>query len=421
MDTEQKLIGSSPAVLAVEEDIECAAASDAKVLIAGESGVGKEVVARLIHQRSRRRRGPLITVNCAGVPDTLLASELFGHVRGSFTDAHRDRRGLLEQANGGTIFLDEVGEMSPQMQSLLLRFLDRGEIQQVGAAGGGRKVDVRVITATNRRLIERVQTNDFREDLFYRLNVIHIDIPPLRVRRDDIPLLLEYFLNQHSDASQIRRPKLSADALAVMSAFDWPGNVRQLKNVTERLVVRFKSETEITAVNLPREILSGWPASRRQSVTEGPGQSAPDRMFRRLVEGGESFWTVVHDPFMDRDITRKDLRTLVALGLDLAHGNQTSCSPSSIFNRRRSVGSTTSCGSTSVSNRRRRGDSRLAVRHACRGPGGRTVRLVTSGHCHPVCSPWLMSQVPGATPAAGRTRRSRRPRASRGARRGRNP
>ncbi len=147
-----QLIGRSPALLRIEEDIQCAAESDAKVLITGESGVGKEIVASLIHERSRRRSAPLVTVNCAGVPDTLLASELFGHVKGSFTDAHRDRRGRLEQADKGTIFMDEVGEMSAQMQSLLLRFLDNGEIQQVGSSHRALRVDVRVIAATNRRL-----------------------------------------------------------------------------------------------------------------------------------------------------------------------------------------------------------------------------------------------------------------------------
>ncbi len=322
MESEQKLIGRSPAILGVEEDVQCAASSDAKVLIAGESGVGKEVVAHLIHKRGHRRRAPLICVNCAGVPDSLLASELFGHVRGSFTDAHRDRQGLLEQAHGGTIFLDEVGEMTPQMQSLLLRFLDGGEIQQVGASGGGRKVDVRVITATNRRLIDRVQTNHFREDLFYRLNVIHIDIPPLRERREDIPLLLDYFLKQYAASRQVELPSLSDETLSVLRAYDWPGNVRQIRNVAEPLIVRLKSSQDITPMSLPKEILSGWPSSRPSAAKAQPSRSRADLMFERLVEGGESFWTVVHDPFMDRDITRNDLRTLVALGIELTRGDQ---------------------------------------------------------------------------------------------------
>ena len=214
--------------------------------------------------------------------------------------------------------------MTPQMQSLLLRFLDGGEIQQVGASGGGRKVDVRVITATNRRLIDRVQTNHFREDLFYRLNVIHIDIPPLRERREDIPLLLGYFLKQYADSRQVAPPSLSDDALAVMKAYDWPGNVRQIRNVTERLIVRLKSSQDITPMSLPKELLSGWPSARPSAAETQPSRSRADLMFERLVEGSESFWTVVYDPFMDRDITRDDLRTLVTLGRELTQGDQAS-------------------------------------------------------------------------------------------------
>ena len=319
METPPKLIGKSLSVLSIEEDIQCAARSDAKVLITGESGVGKEVVARLIHSQSRRREAPLITVNCAGVPDTLLASELFGHVRGSFTDAHRDRRGWIEQANRGTIFMDEVGEMSPQMQSLLLRFLDNGEIQQVGSSTRPAKVDVRVIAATNRSLVDRVRTNDFREDLYYRLNVIHIDIPPLRDRRDDIPALLDHFLVDQARVNSGAIPEISAEAMAVLTAFDWPGNVRQLKNVAERLVVRTRHGKPVTAMDLPPEILASWAPSRRSAAAQ---QARPrsDLMFERLVERGEDFWGVVYEPLMDRDVTRDDVRTLVAHGVALTGG-----------------------------------------------------------------------------------------------------
>ena len=163
-------------------EAECVARSDAKVLITGESGVGKELVARYVHEHSSRSRRPLITVNCAGVPESLLESELFGHMRGSFTDAHRDRRGLLEMADGGTVFLDEVGEMSQRMQVLLLRFLETGEIQRVGSDQYKTTVDVRVISATNRDLLERTKEGEFREDLYYRLNVVHFVVPPLRGR-----------------------------------------------------------------------------------------------------------------------------------------------------------------------------------------------------------------------------------------------
>src|SRR5262249_17216626 len=177
---------------------------DAKVLITGESGVGKEVIARLIHQRSRRARTPLVTINCAGIPDSLLESALFGHVKGSFTGAYRDRLGLLQMANNGTIFLDEIGEMTLRMQALLLRFLEHGEIQRVGSDRIRSRVNVRVIAATNRDLVERIASKDFREDLYYRLNVIHIAIPPLRRRREDIPVFLQSFLRSCAERHRVQ-------------------------------------------------------------------------------------------------------------------------------------------------------------------------------------------------------------------------
>src|SRR6202140_4963574 len=190
-----QIVASSGAMREIELEIACASSSDAKVLITGESGVGKEVVARLIHQGGQRARSPLVTINCAGVPDTLLESELFGHMRGSFTDAYRDKRGWLDQADGGTVFMDEVGEMSLRMQALLLRFLENGEIQRVGSDRRLPPVDVRVITATNRRLVDAMADKVFREDLYYRLNVVHIEIPPLRERSTDVPPLLNHFLS----------------------------------------------------------------------------------------------------------------------------------------------------------------------------------------------------------------------------------
>src|SRR5436189_775821 len=193
-----ELIGGSLAIRTVLEDVGYAATTEAKVLITGESGVGKEIVAHLVHGRSRRSGAPFVTMNCAGVPESLLESELFGHMRGSFTGAYRDGAGLLELAHGGTIFMDEVGEMSPRMQALLLRFLEGGEVQRVGADRHVAPVNVRVIAATNRRLLERIAEGAFREDLYYRLNVFHIPIPPLRERREDIPPLLRHFLRLYS-------------------------------------------------------------------------------------------------------------------------------------------------------------------------------------------------------------------------------
>jgi DNA-binding NtrC family response regulator len=311
-----EIFGTSPAAQAIRKEIDCAALTDAKVLITGESGVGKEVVAQLIHQRSPRRHAPLVTINCAGIPDTLLASELFGHTRGSFTGAYRDKQGWLEQAHRGTVFMDEIGEMSAQMQSLLLRFLEGGEIQPVGSHRRTVTVDVRVIAATNRRLMDHVASGEFREDLYYRLNVIHIEIPPLRLRREDIPSMLEHFLRQFAGNHHVDVPVLSADAVAQVSASDWPGNVRQLRNVAERLVIRARHGV-VTAADLPREILS-------MSSTSRPAVSAPpvaEGLFKRMVQEGESFWKVVYEPFMSRDITRDDVRSLIRHGLGLTRGN----------------------------------------------------------------------------------------------------
>jgi len=237
LPTLPQFIGASAATREILQEIECAARSDAKVLITGESGVGKEVVAQLIHHKSRRQQANLVAINCAGIPDTLLASELFGHMRGSFTDAYRDKQGWLEQAHRGTIFMDEIGEMSLQMQALLLRFLESGEIQRVGSDRASTVVDVRIIAATNRRLVDQIAATEFRSDLFYRLNVIHIEIPPLRARRDDIPAFLDHFLQQFSESYRVVVPRLSDEALSQLTSAPWPGNVRQLRNVLERALL----------------------------------------------------------------------------------------------------------------------------------------------------------------------------------------
>jgi len=315
----QQLIGVSALVRELEQELVYAARSDAKVLITGESGVGKEVVAHLIHQRSHRSGGPLVTINCAGVPDTLLESELFGHVRGSFTDAYRDKRGRLELASGGTVLMDEVGEMSLRMQALLLRFLESGEIQRVGSDRRQTTVDVRVVAATNRDLLGRIASKEFREDLYYRLNVIHLRIPPLRERPEDIPLLFAHFLRFYSEAHGVDQPELSAETQALVLAYQWPGNTREVRNVVERLVVRCHARP-ITPADLPLEI-----AIRRPPVDLAP-PSAPVRpvalaLFDRMVQSGDSFWSAVYEPFMSRDLTRDDLRTIVRQGMEVTRGS----------------------------------------------------------------------------------------------------
>jgi DNA-binding NtrC family response regulator len=314
-----QLISASAAMREIGQEVLYAARSDAKVLISGESGVGKEVVARLVHQRSRRGQSPLVTINCAGVPDSLLESELFGHVRGSFTDAHRDKRGWFEQAHGGTIFMDEVGEMSMRMQALLLRFLENGEIQRVGCDRVSSMVDVRVIAATNKNLLEHTANKTFREDLYYRLNVIHLAIPPLRERREDIPLLFDHFLRTYGKRHHIEPPTLLEETMARLVSYDWPGNVRELKNVAERLVIR-REGAIISPEDLPREIAGKWSGPIAIEAVQ-PGRLTPDVLYERMSVGGESFWSVVYEPYMAHDLTRHDLRAIVSRGLERTRGN----------------------------------------------------------------------------------------------------
>src|SRR5438094_918504 len=235
--THVQLLGRSPEIVALQQEVDRVARSDAKVLITGESGVGKEIVARGIHSGGPRAANLFAPVNCAGLPETLLESELFGHVKGSFTGAYRDKPGKLETAHNGSIFLDEIGEMTLRMQGLLLRFLETGELQKVGADGGGHHVNVRGIAATNRNLRDMITQGTFREDLFYRMNVIHLVVPPLRERREDIPALVNFFRERSASLNRSPTPSVSAAAMKALVEYSWPGNVRELENVLERLIV----------------------------------------------------------------------------------------------------------------------------------------------------------------------------------------
>jgi two-component system response regulator AtoC len=232
----ERMIGRSPAMSQIYKTIGRVAASDASVLITGETGTGKELAANLIHQNSARRNGPLIKVNCAALPETLIESELFGHEKGAFTGAVAQRKGRFEQAHKGTIFLDEVGEITLPVQKKLLRVLQEGEIERVGGTGVV-KVDVRVLAATNRDLLEESKKGNFREDLYYRLNVINIHMPPLRERRGDITILIEHFLDKYRYKPGAPPTKISEEAVEMLERYDWPGNVRQLENEIERAVV----------------------------------------------------------------------------------------------------------------------------------------------------------------------------------------
>jgi transcriptional regulator with PAS, ATPase and Fis domain len=310
------LIMASPQMRAIEEEVRRTALSDAKILLTGESGVGKEVIARLIHRCSARRARPYLAINCAGVPESLLESELFGHVRGSFTGAHRDRAGLLEQADGGTMLMDEVGEMSLRMQGMLLRFLEDGQVCRVGSERPT-TTNVRLVAATNRVLPDQIAAGTFREDLYYRLNVIQIVIPPLRMRREDIEPLLRHFLEMFAAQYGVAAPALAPEVLTALNLYNWPGNVRELKNLIERAVVRGQGR-RMEMSDLP-DLL---PAALSPAATiQTPSRTS--ELYHRMVQHHESFWGAVYAPFVAHDLTRADLRVVVAAGLEHTRGNYT--------------------------------------------------------------------------------------------------
>jgi DNA-binding NtrC family response regulator len=305
-------IVSSASMAALVEAADRAAVSDGKVLITGESGVGKDLIARRIHARSRRSSHAFVPVNCAGLSESLLESELFGHVKGSFTGAYRDKLGKLQTAHRGTIFLDEVGEMSLRMQAMLLRFLENGEIQAVGSDSRLTTVDVRVIAATNRNLPDLIAAGQFREDLLYRLRVIHLEVPALRQRKDEIPVLVNHFI-----ARTNRRANFTAAALEALCRYRWPGNVRELQNVVEQTM--WLSHGDLIDVAQLPEILR-VPSQSVRPTSERRAQVA-DELYTALVSGGYSFWDHIYPLFLSRDITRHDMRELVRKGLTTTRGN----------------------------------------------------------------------------------------------------
>ncbi|UCG13839.1 MAG: sigma-54-dependent Fis family transcriptional regulator [Deltaproteobacteria bacterium] len=273
------IVGKSKVMRQVYEVIEKVAQTRASVLITGESGTGKELIARSIHFNSQRRDKPFISVNCSALSETLLESELFGHERGAFTGAIMQRKGRFELAHGGSLFLDEVGDMSPSLQVKLLRVLQEMAFERVGGSKT-LKVDARLITASNRDLRREVETGRFREDLYYRLKVVHIKVPPLRQRRDDIPLLVHHFLEKVAKANSISVKDVSQEALRYMYQYDWVGNVRELENVVERAVILCDGN-EIDLRDLPEELLQ----KRDPKVGEKNGSGSDD--ISEVVGNGE--------------------------------------------------------------------------------------------------------------------------------------
>jgi two-component system nitrogen regulation response regulator NtrX len=271
------LIGNSPSMRRLRETFDKAAPTPATVLIMGESGTGKELVARAIHQQSPRRDRPLVQVNCAAIPEELIESELFGHEKGSFTGAVRKQQGKFVAADGGTIFLDEIGDMSARTQAKVLRVLQSGEVEPVGAEKTI-TVDVRVVAATNRNLEDDIASGRFREDLFYRLNVIPIRTPALRERLDDLPLLVDYFVRRYAERNNYKSKVFNPEALAHLKALPWKGNVRELKNLVERLLILSPGE------GVTRDDVLGATGGARPELSSSLLAVATLREFRDLSE-----------------------------------------------------------------------------------------------------------------------------------------
>lgn len=262
-DSNEQIIGKSPKMLKLMDRVERVAASQASVLLTGESGTGKEVIARALHSGSHRSEGPFVAVNCAAIPKDLMESELFGHLKGSFTGALKDRQGKFSLASGGTLFLDEIGELPLDLQPKLLRALQEQEIEPVG--GGPETVDVRVVAATNRDLEQAMELGQFREDLYYRLAVVPIELPALRERREDIPLLIKHFLLKHRAEAGV---SVADDVFAQLDSYHWPGNVRELENVIEQMLI-LRQTDQLSVKDLPPRIC-------RSAPTRGGVLNLPD-------------------------------------------------------------------------------------------------------------------------------------------------
>ncbi len=275
------ILGDSQAIRAINEQIGKVAESDVPVLILGESGTGKELVAHALHQASPRRKGPFVKVNCAAVPHELLEAEFFGHEKGAFTGAHKRKRGKFELADSGTLFLDEIGDMPTAMQMKILRALQEGEIERLGGEAPIR-IDTRVIAATNRDLPTAVERGEFRSDLFYRLNVVSFTLPPLRERREDIPLLAEHFLRLYNEKFNKRLRRIDRKGLALLTRYHWPGNIRELENVIQRGIVLAYHEEVLD----DRTLLEVYPALGESDAQAGPGVTLHDKL-EGLVSSAE--------------------------------------------------------------------------------------------------------------------------------------
>lgn len=309
------VLGNSPQMLALVERMKRIALTDATVLIQGETGTGKELFAQSIHQNSPRKNKPFVALNCGALSETILESELFGHVKGAFTDASADRLGKFEYANGGTLFLDEVGDMPAVTQIKLLRVLENGEVTRVGS-NNTIKVNVRILSATNRNLEDAVAAGTFREDLYHRLKVVTLKIPPLRERRGDIPFLLDYFVKQFSQRYHKPIRGITAQARKILFSFDWPGNVRQLRNTAESMTV-VDYDNLIDIDDLPEELGGVIPLDNLPESTELPKNAAETEMNLRQLVGkslAEMEKLFITETLSSTDGNREEASRLLEIG-----------------------------------------------------------------------------------------------------------
>jgi transcriptional regulator with GAF, ATPase, and Fis domain len=310
------LIGKDATIFAALEKVARFAQSESAVLITGETGTGKELFARALYLLSRRRGRPFMTINCAQYHDgQLLASELFGHRRGSFTGAVADHRGVFEEGDGGVVFLDEIGELSPTAQAMLLRVLGEGEIMPVGSTRPV-NVEVRVVAATSRDLRPMVDAGTFRSDLYYRLRYLHVEVPPVRQRGNDWELIASYYLRRLS-ARHAARKTFSPTATSLMRDYHWPGNVRELRSVVDT-GYHLSSGNVIDAHDFGEQLEV---FSRQSQMARVPLLHNTSDCLSRMTVHGESFWAVVHGPLMNRELSRSEAREIVAQGLDRSRGS----------------------------------------------------------------------------------------------------
>lgn len=281
MNSQHNMLGQSAEFENIQRSAKIMAATDVTVLIQGESGTGKELMAHFIHQQSQRNANPFVTINCAALPESLAESELFGHVKGAFTDAKCDQQGRIQSANNGTLFLDEVGELPLNIQAKLLRFLESGECQTIGKTKT-EKVNVRVIAATNRDLFKEVEMGNFREDLFYRLNVVPLALPGLRDRQTDIPLLINHLSAQLAKKHCLDVPRYSVKAIEQCQRYNWPGNIRELKNFCERMTILLSGKT-IDIENLPAEMKTPAKTVRSNPFTLPEGGIVLEQVEAQLI------------------------------------------------------------------------------------------------------------------------------------------